>query len=233
MLGKRKYNEREEQALLPTCTICIQEYSNRTFLRPCYHSFCFTCIRHWINIASAICPVCRQHIDSLVYNIDEEENSFDEYHLKDIGNAKSHDPPLYSKRKYSTPEERLKIERTQVYKGLIQPVSYPDPLPKHVNFTIITPEYIPRTRVFLQHELKAIVGVEAYDEFLENLFVKILLIPYQSDKPVKMNDSVVIDKLSEWLDDDSAIANRLVNELVAYLKSGLSYKHFISAAMYK
>lgn len=87
--------------------------------------------------------------------------------------------------------------------------------------------------MFLQHELKAIVGVEAYDEFLEDLFVKILLIPYQSDKPVKMNDSVVIDKLSEWLDDDSAIANRLVNELVAYLKSGLSYKHFISAAMYK
>lgn len=87
--------------------------------------------------------------------------------------------------------------------------------------------------MFLQNELKAIVGVNAYDEFLENLFVKILLIPYQTDKSVSMNDPVVIDKLAEWLEDDPLVANRLVNELIAYLKSGLSYKHFISAALYK
>lgn len=48
-----------------------------------------------------------------------------------------------------------------------------------------------------------------------------------------MNDPLVIDKLSEWLDDDKLVANRLLNELIAYLKSGLSSKHFISAAMYK
>lgn len=79
--------------------------------------------------------------------------------------------------------------------------------------------------------------MDACDIFLKDLFVKILLIPYEanSDKAVnmKMNDPLVIDKLSEWLDDDKLVANRLLNELIAYLKSGLSYKHFISAAIYK
>lgn len=79
--------------------------------------------------------------------------------------------------------------------------------------------------------------MDACDIFLKDLFVKILLIPYEanSDKAVnmKMSDPLVIDKLSEWLDDDKLVANRLLNELIAYLKSGLSYKHFISAAMYK
>lgn len=153
MLGKRKNIDMERQKLeselLPTCTICIQEYSNRTFLRPCYHSFCFTCIRHWINIASAVCPVCRQEINSLVYNINDEENTFDEYHLKDKGTGKPHDPPLYPKQRYTTPEERLKIERTQIYKGSIHAVSYPEPLPRHTTFTVITPEYIPRVNVSL------------------------------------------------------------------------------------
>lgn len=234
--GKRKIydqeQEQEESEIIPTCTICLQEYSNRTFLRPCYHSFCFHCIRHWINIASSVCPICRQSINSLVYNIDDEENAFDEYYLKDKGNKKEHDPPLY-KKKYTTPEERLRIERRNVYKGVVQVDRYPDPLPRHVDFTVITPEYIPRTRVFLQNELKIIVGVDAYDDFLQDHFVKILLIPYQQHSKSMFDDENVIQKLSEWLDDDKNVAKRLLNELIAYLKSGLSYKHFISSSMYK
>jgi hypothetical protein len=86
----------------------------------------------------------------------------------------------------------------------------------------------------LKNELKAIVGEEAYDEFLENYFVKILLIPYETKSvKMKMNDSLIIDKLSEWLDDDKSVAAILLNELIMYLKSGLAYKHFISAAIYK
>jgi hypothetical protein len=83
------------------------------------------------------------------------------------------------------------------------------------------------------------VGDDAYDNFLEDYFVKILLIPYEAtvDKltteKMKMNDPMIIDKMSEWLDDDKSIATILLNELIVYLKSGLAYKHFISAAIYK
>ena len=133
----------------------IQEYSKRTFLRPCYHSYCFTCIRHWINIASSVCPVCRQQVDSLIYNIDDEENTFDEYHLKDKGTNKTHDPPLYPKRRYTTPEERLRLERSQIYKGTMKATSYPAALPQHIDLVVITPEYIPRVRrcsIFALHD---------------------------------------------------------------------------------
>ena len=50
---------------------------------------------------------------------------------------------------------------------------------------------------------------------------------------MKMNDPLVISKLAEWLDDDKQVALRLLNEIIMYLKSGLAYKQFISAALYK
>jgi hypothetical protein len=133
----------------PTCSICLQPYNNRTFTRPCYHSFCFSCICHWMNMATTIasCPVCRQPFYSIIYNIDEECNIFDEYYLKDRGNSNMHDPPLY-KRRYATLEERLQIERSNVYQGLVHPVSYPESLPRHQAFSIMTPEYIPRVGLF-------------------------------------------------------------------------------------
>ncbi|KAI9487320.1 MAG: hypothetical protein EXX96DRAFT_552661, partial [Benjaminiella poitrasii] len=173
-------NEHLDSTIKPTCTICLQEYSNRTFLRPCFHSFCFHCIRHWINMASSICPVCRQTIVSLVYNIDDEDNTFDEYHLKDKGNKELHDPPLY-RRKYATPEERIRMERKNVYLGKMKVKSYPEPLPRHEHMTVITPEHVPRTRIFLQHELKIILGVDTFDAFIEDHFIKILLVPYQKN----------------------------------------------------
>ncbi|RCH93991.1 hypothetical protein CU098_010339 [Rhizopus stolonifer] len=233
--GKRKRVDIEKQPteieLKPTCTICLERFENRTFIRPCYHSFCFQCIRHWINIASSQCPVCRQVIDSLVYNVNDEENTFDEYHLKDKGNKKQHDPPL-NRIKYNSPEKRIQIERQKVYRGLLKAASYPEPLPQHADFTVLTPDYIPRTRVFLQNEFKNMTGIDSLDEFLVNHLIKILSKPFH-EKKTTMYDTDTIQQLSEWLDDDVSIATRLLNELIAYLKSGLSYRHFISAAMYE
>ncbi|KAI7900473.1 uncharacterized protein BX663DRAFT_158132 [Cokeromyces recurvatus] len=151
-IKRKRVDDKNEQPtniiIKPTCTICLQEYTNRTFLRPCYHSYCFQCICHWINMASSICPICRQAIDSLVYNIDDEDNTFDEYHLKDKGNKELHEPPLY-RRKYTTPEERLRIERKNVYLGKVKVKSYPDPLPRYQSLTVITPENIPRVFIYL------------------------------------------------------------------------------------
>ncbi|KAI8354581.1 hypothetical protein EDC96DRAFT_268278 [Choanephora cucurbitarum] len=145
--GKRKRIDNEKQdpefLLKPTCTICLESYENRTYVRPCFHSFCFQCIRHWINIASSQCPVCRQAINSFVYNINEEDNAFDEYHLKDKGEKKLHDPPLNIK-KYDSPEKRIRLERQKIYRGLVKPTSYPEPLPQHAQFEVLTTEYIPR-----------------------------------------------------------------------------------------
>lgn len=128
---------------IPKCSICMHRYTNETFLRPCFHSFCFECICYWINITpdSAHCPICRQKIKSLVYNVDEEEDDFDEYFLND--QKKHHEPPLHRKRTLS-PTEKIRLQRRQVYKGLFTTCHYPEPLSRHVDFTVITPEHIPR-----------------------------------------------------------------------------------------
>ncbi|KAI8354063.1 hypothetical protein BD560DRAFT_426897 [Blakeslea trispora] len=232
--GKRKRIDSERQELessmKPTCTICLETFENRTYTRPCFHSFCFQCIRHWINVASTQCPVCRQEINSLVYNINEEENTFDEYHLKDKGEKKLHDPPLNTKR-YNSPEKRIRLERQKIYRGLIKPTYYPEPLTQHAQFDVLTTEYIPRTRLFLQNEYRNIMGIEQPDEFLIDHLIKILLIPSQERKST-MYDKKTIQELSAWLDNDEDVVRRLLDELIAYLKSGLSYRHFISAAMY-
>lgn len=79
--------------------------------------------------------------------------------------------------------------------------------------------------------MKIIIGVEAYDEFIEDHFIKILSIPYDR-KRKSMYDADILQQLAEWLDDDADMAKRLVDELIAYLKSGLAYKQFISDAVY-
>ncbi|KAI8878447.1 hypothetical protein K501DRAFT_297633 [Backusella circina FSU 941] len=229
---KRKRDKQDTDSPTPQCSICIQEYSNRTFLRPCYHSFCFVCIRHWINITSQ-CPICRQEISSLVYNIDEDEDTFDEYHLKDKGNKKDHDPPLRKARRYVSPTERIILERSKLYKGKLTPSTYPPPLQKNHSFTIITPEHIPRASIFIKNELPIIYnGMDNYDIIVEDQILQTLLVPFKEKKTV-MDDSKVIGALAGWLDDDENVAKRLIIELIAYLKSGLSYKHFVSTAMYK
>ncbi|KAG1048509.1 hypothetical protein G6F46_004375 [Rhizopus delemar] len=218
---------------IPKCSICMHRYTNETFLRPCFHSFCFECICYWINITpdSAHCPICRQKIKSLVYNVDEEEDDFDEYFLND--QKKHHEPPLHRKRTLS-PTEKIRLQRRQVYKGLFTTCHYPEPLSRHVDFTVITPEHIPRASIFLGHELAAIHGVDSVDPFIVNHITQILLIPYNA-KMKQMDDSTVIKKISEWLKDDrdNALAERLLNELIAYLKSGLSYRDFVSSTIYE
>lgn len=82
--------------------------------------------------------------------------------------------------------------------------------------------------------MAAIHGVDSVDPFVVNHITQILLIPYNA-KMKQMDDSTVIKKISEWLKDDrdNALAERLLNELIAYLKSGLSYRDFVSSAIYE
>jgi hypothetical protein len=169
----------------------------------------------------------------MVYNIDEDEDNFDEYHLKDKGNKKEHDPPLWKSRRYMSPTERIVLERSKLYKGKATPSSYPPPLQKNHTFTIITPEHIPRASIFIKNELPIIYnGMDNYDAIVEEQILQTLLLPFK-DKKTVMDDAKIIGDLAGWLDDDENVAKRLIAELVAYLKSGLSYKHFVSTAMYK
>ncbi|KAI8587508.1 hypothetical protein BDZ88DRAFT_425253 [Geranomyces variabilis] len=49
-------NDSEDQ---PRCSVCLGPFTDRTSVRPCFHSFCLLCISQWAAI-SRQCPHCRQ-----------------------------------------------------------------------------------------------------------------------------------------------------------------------------
>ncbi|KAI8096527.1 uncharacterized protein BX664DRAFT_324191 [Halteromyces radiatus] len=226
-----KNTTKEETSQQPSCPICLQTYTNRTFVRDCFHSFCFVCIRQWINITPD-CPLCKRPIRALIYNIVEEANTYQEYRLADKKpNTTKHHPPSTSTRQ----ELRPWLERRRaLYRQLWPVITYPPALPRFASFTILQPEHMPKIIPFLQSELQALLG-SAYDTFIETHIQTILLIPYhrrKSNVEMTMYDDAVIQPLTEWLAETDQVTRRWMDELLAYLKSGLSYMHFINTAQY-
>lgn len=59
------------------CSICLEDIHLKTITEPCFHSFCHICIFEWFK-KKAICPVCRQKITKIMYNI-RSDNEYNEY----------------------------------------------------------------------------------------------------------------------------------------------------------
>eukprot|EP00892_Ulva_mutabilis_P010589 jgi/Ulvmu1/7902/UM004_0134.1 len=61
------------------CPICLKAVSRQddAFLQPCYHAFCLTCIKQWVEVEAAreaayLCPVCRGSCIAYLCSCDEE-----------------------------------------------------------------------------------------------------------------------------------------------------------------
>lgn len=76
--------------------------------------------------------------------------------------------------------------------------------------------------------------MEYIDPFVIDHIADILLIPFRSKgaRKIDMLDPIIIQKTAEWLENDKLVAERLLNELIAYIKSGLSYRDFVSTTVY-
>jgi hypothetical protein len=44
------------------CNVCLESINNKTILKCCYNSFCFTCINKWFQYHT-VCPTCRKEVD--------------------------------------------------------------------------------------------------------------------------------------------------------------------------
>ncbi|CDS05210.1 hypothetical protein LRAMOSA07739 [Lichtheimia ramosa] len=224
----------------PTCSICMQTYTRRTFLQPCFHSYCFLCIRQWINIVPQ-CPLCKQGIDSLIYNIDEEANTFQEYTLAD---NKVHNPP--EEPPEMTLQDRVVMARRQLYQSRISSdkASYPPPQPRYAHIQLVTPELMPKAKIFVSREIPAVMG-KSCDDFIERHINAVLLTPHESNmkatkkrSKTSMTMDDIVHELGEWLTigstnmDGDAVARKFLQELMAYLKSGLDYWTFVSSTAY-
>ncbi|KAL0087922.1 hypothetical protein J3Q64DRAFT_1735159 [Phycomyces blakesleeanus] len=199
------------------CPICLQVPDNQTYLKPCYHSFCFSCILKWINITPC-CPLCKQLIDTLVYNVDEDKGTFQEYTL--VG--KDLDGFMRSGRR--------------IYNSSIQ-IIHPKPLQRFANISIPRSTAHTKGKVVCSPRLPILVG-SLYEPMVEEYVESLLLIPYQKkaskrhdSSPVTMYEPSVLEPLSEWIGDlpgETRIAERFINELMGFVKSGMNYITFVS-----
>ena len=41
------------------CSICLENYKNKSFLNDCFHSFCYFCILQWSEVSTS-CPLCKR-----------------------------------------------------------------------------------------------------------------------------------------------------------------------------
>ncbi|ORY90003.1 hypothetical protein BCR43DRAFT_519261 [Syncephalastrum racemosum] len=234
------------ESYLPVCPICRENFAKRTFLQPCFHSFCFYCIRQWINVRPN-CPICITGIDSLVYDIDDASNTFQEYAL---GDKTRHDPPERQHIMQPSRQERLYRKRAQIYRGVLEPVRYPPPARSMQHLHVLTPGHMPKVSQFLCREVPAVMG-PLNDGFIEQHIRHILLIPYEqlqrssrrrqnNDGNDTMNADIITSiehpeiarQLAEWMTTDADVAARFLRELMAFVKSGMDYWTFVKQVEY-
>eukprot|EP00871_Galdieria_phlegrea_P000314 jgi/Galph1/1283/GphlegSOOS_G5940.1 len=61
------------------CVICLDSPKNSTFCEPCFHAFCYSCLKRWFlslkeDEKTATCPVCKREVISLVYDIRSDKD---------------------------------------------------------------------------------------------------------------------------------------------------------------
>ncbi|GJQ09865.1 hypothetical protein GpartN1_g1656.t1 [Galdieria partita] len=63
-----------------SCAICLDRLRNPTFCEPCFHSFCYSCLRSWFTTltlarhSSANCPLCKAEVGGIVYSVRSQRN---------------------------------------------------------------------------------------------------------------------------------------------------------------
>lgn len=73
------------------CPICLDSLKEISYIFPCLHQFCYTCILQWAENTPK-CPLCKRRILSILHSM-ETENDYMEHVI-----ALRHHPSLSTKR---------------------------------------------------------------------------------------------------------------------------------------
>ena len=52
-----------------SCSICLSNFTNRSFLNDCFHAFCYYCILQWSEV-SQTCPLCKKEFVTIIHDVD-------------------------------------------------------------------------------------------------------------------------------------------------------------------
>ncbi|CAG8845101.1 20210_t:CDS:2, partial [Gigaspora margarita] len=159
------------------CPICLHNFQDRSYLDPCYHSFCVSCIRTWLSI-SPKCPLCKSKIEFIVHDINESNGTFKKFY---VGDSKDYNEIHRQKLKQT-------IDRIKIYNKNLLPKNVPQckKLSHDLNYD--------RIRPFISRDLKVILS-DSLDQIIEEHIQSIVMTYYKQLKP-KIE---IIEKLKPWL----------------------------------
>ncbi|RIB14441.1 hypothetical protein C2G38_2040182 [Gigaspora rosea] len=188
------------------CPICLHNFQDRSYLDPCYHSFCVSCIRTWLSI-SPKCPLCKSKIEFIVHDINESNGTFRKFYVGDskdyneihrqklkrrkwimeISNEQFRNLKSKSKKQQSSSSEET-IDRMKIYNKNLLPKNVPQCKKRSHDLNN------DRIRPFISRDLKAILSV-SHDQIIEEHIQSIVMTYYKQLKP-KIE---IIEKLKPWL----------------------------------
>ncbi|XP_014226995.1 E3 ubiquitin-protein ligase Topors [Trichogramma pretiosum] len=72
-------NDERPSSPPPHCSICLEDFVNKSFCDTCLHPFCFTCLLEWSRIKND-CPLCKQIFKTIIHNV-RAEGVYDEFNI--------------------------------------------------------------------------------------------------------------------------------------------------------
>jgi len=216
---EEKKEKEEEEDYLVLCPICLEHFSNKTMLNPCYHAFCYICIKKWSNV-SQNCPLCKQSFDFAIYNIKDEYN-FDKVYFseKEILNKKKNyyrissneDDIEYRRNIY---DKGFYAKQTEKYKVLNENQTYLNYLTKNkAKFNRIIP--------WIERDLKAILRMDDID-IVRDYIIGVL-------KKYDLDSEQAREEISLFLNNKT---NHFIHELKCFINSPFNIKTYDSQYQY-
>ena len=55
------------------CPICLDSWEEASYVMPCLHKFCYTCIVCWAE-SKPECPLCKRTVTSILHSVRADDN---------------------------------------------------------------------------------------------------------------------------------------------------------------
>ncbi|GAB0204956.1 E3 ubiquitin-protein ligase Topors-like [Grus japonensis] len=59
------------------CPICLDSWEEASYVMPCLHQFCYTCILRWAE-SKPECPLCKRRVSSILHSV-QKDDDFEEH----------------------------------------------------------------------------------------------------------------------------------------------------------
>ncbi|KAG9312402.1 hypothetical protein JVU11DRAFT_6783 [Chiua virens] len=225
------------------CTICLQQFLDRTIIPVCAHEFCFECIHLWSE-QSRKCPLCsRSFADAYLIHRIRSQHDYQKHYLLPL---RSSPPPLtgesrtnalrntrrerqWGRRQRQQREAQDQLERAiarrrwiyqhHLYAKHVASNSYTRyrPFPTPAQFAA-SQDLISRMMMFLRRELRVWPNLDV--EFLTTYTISLM-------KSIDIRSESAVKLLSEFLDLDTPYtpgtrqlnAEHFAHEVYSYLRS--------------